>query len=46
MQTLFSEQTGMIAIDHQGNIGVSHRTPEMPHAFVSSDREITARIRV
>ena len=46
IQTLFSEQTGMITIDRQGNIGVSHHTPEMPHAFVASDREMIARIRV
>ena len=46
IQTLFSEQTGMIAIDRDGTIGISHHTPEMPHAFISSDREITARILV
>ena len=46
IQTLFSAQTGMIAIDRNGNIGISHRTPEMPHAFVSSNGDITARIRI
>ena len=46
IQTLFSAQTGMIAIDQNGNIGISHRTPEMPHAFISSNSDITARIRI
>ncbi|MBD3886181.1 isoaspartyl peptidase/L-asparaginase [Phormidium tenue FACHB-886] len=46
IQTSFAAQTGLIAIDRTGNLGIAHRTPEMPHAFFSSDSTITARIRI
>jgi beta-aspartyl-peptidase (threonine type) len=46
IQTSFAAETGLIAIDRTGNIGIAHRTPEMPHAFFSSNSAITARIRI
>ncbi len=46
INTRFSAQTGLIGIDREGNVGLAHLTPEMPHAFFSGSDEITARIRV
>jgi beta-aspartyl-peptidase (threonine type) len=46
IQSRFKGETGLIAIDHQGRVGIAHRTPEMPHAFFVGDSEITARLRI
>ncbi|MFK8185056.1 MAG: isoaspartyl peptidase/L-asparaginase family protein [Phormidesmis sp.] len=45
IQTTFSAQTGLIALNHTGKVGIAHRTPEMPHAFAVGNEAITARIR-
>ncbi len=45
IQTLFAMETGLIALDECGRVGIAHRTPEMPHAFFVGDRAIIARIR-
>lgn len=46
IETTFDAATGMIAIGAEGEVGVAHKTPEMPHAFFMGDSHITARIRV
>ena len=45
IQKLFAMETGLIALDEYGRVGIAHRTPEMPHAFFVGDRAIIARIR-
>lgn len=45
IQTLFGMETGLIALDECGRVGIAHRTPEMPHAFFVGDRATIARIR-
>lgn len=46
IQNLFDAQTGMIAIDRHGNIGIDHHTPQMPHAFFLGKSDVIARIGV
>lgn len=46
IQSLFLAETGLIAIDRNGTIGIAHRTPEMPHAFCAGDSEIVAGLRI
>ncbi|NJM98215.1 MAG: asparaginase [Phormidesmis sp. RL_2_1] len=46
IHSLFAAETGMIGLDRNGNIGVGHLTPDMPHAFFSGESAPIARIRI
>jgi beta-aspartyl-peptidase (threonine type) len=39
-------QGGLIVLDKEGNVGIAHCTPYLAYAYVTSDREIFADIKV